>query len=456
MSNLMSIQAGVLSLWLSLSGTSVPLSDVGLSALWSMPQFAVDSTDPDATALVQNYLRDLAAQGGNPQNQGIWIQAGNQVLVNYGGTIPRSAASLTKVATSLAAIVTWGVDHQFETLVGATGPLSNGVLQGDLVIKGGGDPFFVWEEAIVLGNTLNRLGIRQVTGNLIILDQFYMNYETDPKLSGELLRQAINVELWSTEVEDQYANLPLNTPKPQVLIQGQIQLGQTPSGNPKNLNSANLTNPYREAVPLVKHYSLPLSQVLKLMNVYSNNPMAEILANQLGGAKQVAKISAAAAKVPVSEVQLVNGSGLGVANRISPRSAAAMLVALQIRLQTQSSQVTDSFLTLTDLLPEAGIEFGTLIDRRLPAHTVVKTGTLNQVSALSGTLPTKDQGLVWFAIINGGTNIEAFRVEQDRLLQRLSNQFGPMPTAPTTLARQTRSEHDRIGDETRNEILLQQ
>jgi len=40
------------------------------------------------------------------------------------------------------------------------------VLQGDLIITGSGDPFLVWEEVIALGNSLNQLGIKRVTGNL--------------------------------------------------------------------------------------------------------------------------------------------------------------------------------------------------------------------------------------------------------------------------------------------------
>jgi D-alanyl-D-alanine carboxypeptidase/D-alanyl-D-alanine-endopeptidase (penicillin-binding protein 4) len=56
---------------------------------------------------------------------------------------------LTKIATSLAALKTWGPSYQFETLISATGPVQNGVLQGDLVIKAVAIRF-VWEEAIAL------------------------------------------------------------------------------------------------------------------------------------------------------------------------------------------------------------------------------------------------------------------------------------------------------------------
>ena len=107
-----------------------------------------DNPDPATQQKIEQYFKGFAAKGFTKQNQGIWIQAGNTLLANHQGTVPLPAASITKVATSLAALETFGPDHQFITLIGATGPIQNGVLQGDLVIQGGEDPFFVWEEAI--------------------------------------------------------------------------------------------------------------------------------------------------------------------------------------------------------------------------------------------------------------------------------------------------------------------
>ena len=58
---------------------------------------------------------------------------------------------------------------------------------------------------------------------------------------------------------------------------------------------------------------------------------------------------------------------------------------------------------VSDLFPISGTDVGTLIDRRIPTQAVVKTGTFNQVCALSGVLPTRDRGLVWFSVVNYGS-----------------------------------------------------
>jgi D-alanyl-D-alanine carboxypeptidase/D-alanyl-D-alanine-endopeptidase (penicillin-binding protein 4) len=156
---------------------------------------APDNPDPKIQAQIEQYLDRLEAQGFPKTNQGIWLQVDGKLLANHQGTVPLPAASVTKIATSLVALQNFGPDRQFETVISATGPIENGVLQGDLVIEGGQDPFFVWEEAIALGNTLKQLGIDRVAGNLAIVGPFYMNFETDPITSGNFLKQGLNRQL---------------------------------------------------------------------------------------------------------------------------------------------------------------------------------------------------------------------------------------------------------------------
>jgi D-alanyl-D-alanine carboxypeptidase/D-alanyl-D-alanine-endopeptidase (penicillin-binding protein 4) len=85
---------------------------------------------------------------------------------------------------------------------------------------------------------------------------------------------------------------------------------------------------------------------------------------------------------------------------------------------------------------------------------VVKTGTLNEVSALAGVLPTRDRGLVWFALINRGTDIEDLRRQQDRLLQLLTQQWGSVTSSPIALTPTAPVDMKTIlGDDRRNEVL---
>ncbi len=421
--------SGIISLWLEAIGVyppALPQEPTPLSLL------LVEQRQPQVESIVQQYLQGLSQRGFVQAGQGIWLQSDRSLLTQHVGSEPLPAASLTKVATSLVALQTWGPQYQFVTQVGATGAIANGVLQGDLVIQGSGDPLFVWEEAFSLGNTLNRMGITEVKGNLVIAGPFAMNYETEPAIAGELLRQALDASLWSGEAADQFATLPPGTPRPQVRITGQIKSAVLPLG---------------QQTLLIQHRSLPLFELLKQMNIYSNNEIAEMLATALGGGPTVAHRAAIMAQVPASEIQLINGSGLGHENRISPRAVCGMFQALQRQLQGHQ-------LTVANLFPVMGWDRGTVEFRKLPLAAVVKTGTLWDVSALAGVIPTQKYGPVWFAIINRGDDIEGFRDQQDQFLRALTQVWG----APPSLLPELRPVpiRDRLGDSSRNQILLQQ
>ena len=382
-----------------------------------------DNPDPEIQKQIEQYINRLGTQGFAKDAQGVWIQSGNTLLANHQGTVPLPAASVTKVATTLAALQTFNPDHQFITLFGTNGEIKDGVLQGDLIVQGGEDPFFVWEEAIAIGNLLNQIGINKVTGNLIIVGKFYMNFETNTQTAGNLLKQGLNAQLWQTEAQTQYQTLPPGTPKPQVVIAGNIQV------------SDSIPNNFQ---PLVRQYSFPLAELLKKMNSYSNNKMAEMLADAVGGAKIVAEKAAEAAGVPQGEISLINGSGLGVENRISPRAAVGMFLAIETLLQPYN-------MTVGDVFSIVGRDEGILKTRSLPHLSVLKSGSLNNVSALAGALPTETQGTVWFAIMNFGSNLEGFRHQQEAQLERFTNQWGAVDSLPVELQTnpQRKSKHSR-------------
>ncbi|MGF1489161.1 MAG: D-alanyl-D-alanine carboxypeptidase/D-alanyl-D-alanine-endopeptidase [Prochloraceae cyanobacterium] len=384
-----------------------------------------DRADDRTEKIVRQYVDNLANKGLSPSLQGVWLQSEGVSLGSHQGKNPLAAASLTKIATTLAALETWGHSHQFETSVYTTGSIDNGTLKGNLIVFGGGDPLFVWEEAIALANAIEKTGIRRVEGNLIVVGDFYLNFKSDRALSAKLLRVGLNSALWSRGTWNSYTNMPPGTLKPNLEISGSVLSSDR---KPKH------------SKPIVRRKSLPLSEILRQMNIYSNNYMAQMLTDLVGGGQVVAKIALGAAKVPPTEINLINGSGLGVDNRLSPRAVCAMLMAIETRLKSESVSVIDLF-------PVAGRDRkGTLKNRSLPEGTAVKTGSLSGVSALAGVIPTREKGLVWFAIINhGNKDLDLFRAEQDRLLDNLSQHWQVIPS-------RNNSHPGFFGDPSRNVI----
>jgi D-alanyl-D-alanine carboxypeptidase/D-alanyl-D-alanine-endopeptidase (penicillin-binding protein 4) len=96
-----------------------------------------------------------------------------------------------------------------------------------------------------------------------------------------------------------------------------------------------------------------------------------------------------------------------------------------------------------------------MVSRHIPTGTIIKTGTLRDVSALAGVMPTRDRGLVCFAIINRGGDVDGFRKQQDQILQKLVQRWGVPPTLPAAILPSTGRADIAgfLGDASRNEIL---
>ena len=372
------------------------------TVVFQLPEF---DRDRNSQTITDNYLQNLS-QRFDRDRQGIWVQSGWDVSASNLGTTPLPAASLTKIATTLATIDKWGAKHQFPTNIYITGEINGGVVVGDLIVRGGGDPLFVWEEAIALGNALNQLGIREIQGNVLVTDKFYMNFESESLVAGELLQQALNKNLWISPITQQYLQMPVGTKQPEIVISGEVKaIEQIPTN----------------ATLLIRHRSLPIAEILRQMNIYSNNKMAQMLTDLIGGANMLAKTSAKIAGFPATEIKLINGSGLGEENQISPRAVCQMLMAIDRLLQP------DDYSTI-DLFPTAGRDIvGTVQNRGIPTGTAIKTGTLDNVSALAGVIPS-DRHNVYFSIINYGRPVEYLRQQQDSFLNELVQPWQVKPT----------------------------
>jgi D-alanyl-D-alanine carboxypeptidase/D-alanyl-D-alanine-endopeptidase (penicillin-binding protein 4) len=396
----------LLGVWLKQTGWVKPPahSAAGLSTALLQP------VDAQRNQITATYLEQLNRQGLDPAQQGLWLQTDHELLVNQGGHRRYTPASLTKVATTLAAIKTWGPKHRFKLDIGGSSPIQDGVLVGDLTVQGDGDPLLTTSEVIFLANQLNALGLRRVTGNLVVSGGFSVNLATDLQASGAQLKTLWNSTTWTPNEQTVFAAMPKGTPQPQLVIEGDVVVA----------------SPISLEKPLYSHRSLPLASLLKFMNVYSNNAIAEWLTAQMGGPEVIQTIALQTERVAPAEVLIKNGSGLGQENQLSPRAVVGLLQGITAEIQPHG-------LTLADFFPVAGQDRGTFEKRTMPKATVAKTGTLWNTSGLAGVIPTKRYGPVWFAIMNQGDDYtDGFRSAQDQLLQSFVQHWGTSPPSAST------------------------
>ncbi len=94
--------------------------------------------------------------------------ASGEILESRAAETRLAPASVAKAITALYAIENLGAEHRFQTRVFATGGVSNGVVQGDLILAGGCDPTTDTRAFAALAAKLKDAGIREVRGNFLI------------------------------------------------------------------------------------------------------------------------------------------------------------------------------------------------------------------------------------------------------------------------------------------------
>ena len=97
----------------------------------------------------------------------------NRAMLSHNIDRPRSPASTIKLVTTFASLQQLGPNYTWSTEAWTRGKLNNGVLAGDLILKGYGDPFLVYERYWKFVNDLRSKGLREIQGDIIIDDSHY-------------------------------------------------------------------------------------------------------------------------------------------------------------------------------------------------------------------------------------------------------------------------------------------
>ena len=114
----------------------------------------------------------IKGSGISDKNFGIWVRKGEEVI-SFNGSDLFVPASLSKIPTALAFLDQFSMDKYFHTWVYKTGNISEGVLKGDLYLKGGGDPSFVNESMMMLISQLKRSDIKKIDGRIYVDESYF-------------------------------------------------------------------------------------------------------------------------------------------------------------------------------------------------------------------------------------------------------------------------------------------
>ncbi|MGH2842262.1 MAG: D-alanyl-D-alanine carboxypeptidase/D-alanyl-D-alanine-endopeptidase [Solirubrobacteraceae bacterium] len=335
--------------------------------------------------------------------------------------VPRPPASLEKLYTSVAALDLLGARARLKTTVMGVGRLGGrGVWHGNLYLRGGGDPTFgdgTWNRLYMGGQgptatelvaQLRHDGIRQVTGWVYGDESLFdsdrggpatHNRPDIPDYGGQLSALVYDHGMSATRMSPAVFathELVLTMGVQGLHARAARRLEVTPAG----------------ATRLAVVSSPPLAELLRLMNVPSDDLIADLLAKQLG-ARLAGSGSLAAGAAEIRRVLarsyglrpvIRDGSGLDRADRSTPAQVLELLTAVW---GTPSGRVLYRSLPV---LGRQGTVQGIGVGSYADGHCAAKTGTLNDVTNLAGYCTTRSRQTIAFALmIDGQPNIQAVR-----------------------------------------------
>jgi serine-type D-Ala-D-Ala carboxypeptidase/endopeptidase (penicillin-binding protein 4) len=376
-------------------------------------------------------MKSLLVSGGGSASGLFVVDAeSGRTLCASAADRPLPLASNTKLFTTATAISKLGPEYRMTTKLFRDGQVdSRGVLHGSLYLQGGGDPTlgtpaFVHNYLAGMGANLFALkaqlrqaGIKSITGRLYADDSVFdrlrgvadSGYATSYYI-GPLSGLSFNAGYRGNSTSSGFSSDPARLAAKKLVgalrgagisMPSAIALGVTP--------------PNADRVAIVE--SPPLTRIIDLTNIYSNNFFAEMLIKLLGAEVAGAGTTAAGAGVVEgfagslgSTMHSVDGSGLTRSNRASPREVADLLLGMR------REDVGDEFI---QDLPLTGAE-GTVDDRMhgtaANRRCRVKTGTLTGVSNLSGYCFNKSGKVIVFSILMGSVgNLSLAHLQQDRI-----------------------------------------
>ncbi|RYF39044.1 MAG: D-alanyl-D-alanine carboxypeptidase/D-alanyl-D-alanine-endopeptidase [Comamonadaceae bacterium] len=470
---LAALSTGLLAAWLS-------------SAAWAQRPPALPALPPE--------IETLLARAKVPRDalSAVVVDASGraQPLLSHQAAVAMNPASVMKLVTTYAGLELLGPSYTWNTPVYVDGTISGGVLRGNLVIQGRGDPKLMVERLWLLMRRVRGLGITTISGDILLDRSAFAAAARHPaEFDGEPLRPynvgpdalLLNYKtvalsfvpdpsrgVAAVSVEPPMANvqLPATVPllAPPVGANPAAGAALADCGDYRGILKPDFTDPYRisfaggyppacgdktwsvayvdpasyaeRAVqglwqevggklggrvregsapaglrPVFESVSPTLTEVIRDINKFSNNVMAQQLFLTLSLAPAVAQNPAR--PVPASfeasrEVVrtwwrerlgedvpvLDNGSGLSRTERVNAQGLARML---------QTAYVSGAMPELMSSLPITGVD-GTLrrsksLVSQGRAH--LKTGTLRDATALAGYVHTASgRRLVVVGIIN--------------------------------------------------------
>lgn len=386
------------------------------------PPSVPTSTDP-AMARASERLTRLLGQPkvGGPFGIAVLDSQGGPV---YGrsSTTPLIPASTQKLAVAGAALATFGPQHRYTTTVTTTASISRGgILRGNLVLVGDGDPALAQPAFAAvepdrprtpldrLAADVKRAGVRKINGR-VLGDPTVLAHQ--PAAAGWPGRYFDNLD--ATRISG------LTVDGGRALYRSGGALRATAADDPAEQAATVFARLLRErgikvtgkpgvvgrpspaGTQIASVDSPPLRMILRYMVQRSDNHFADTVFRTIGAAKGDSTWIGAAGgtaealaglQLDWTDVVLADGSGLSRANRVSP------LFLAQLQGRMWASNLQEEWAPLMAITGTSGTLRSRLSGTVAQGRVYGKTGTLRDVTALVGTVVGTEGRMLHFAAV---------------------------------------------------------
>ena len=352
-------------------------------------------------------------------------------------SVPMTPASLTKLFTTSTSLGLMGGEHKLSTkLFSDDINFKDGVINGNLYIKGFGNSVFTESDLDFLVNELVKKGIKDITGSVIGDDSYFDDiYTREDWIEGEGAN--VNLPPISALVLDRnrttvrkkirrrYRYISQNVKDPS------LYTAKILSDKLKTFGIEVNSNPSKGITPLkvyqLAEKSIQLKELISLINKHSDNFLAECLFKTLGAESTKLQGNSFFSQQAILKfvkdnniywigTEIVDGSGISRSDQATPLAINGVLEKMYFDLVH-----FDDFFNSLSIAGVDGTLRGRMMGTQAANNFRGKTGSLNGVSGLAGYLTTPDGEDLIVTIIfefnRGGWGY--FRDVQDQIVELL-------------------------------------
>lgn len=405
-----------------------------------------------------------------PAGSCLVVTEGDQVLFEHNGDFALTPAGSMKLLTAYAVLSTVGPDFRFTTKLLAESVPSDGVISGDLVLVGSGDPLLMTADYARsfadqpmartpiedLADAAVAAGITQITGAIVGIDTRYDDERYPDSWPGSFASDALSGPLSALLINDGFTSYPTS-----VIEREGGEVASTAAGDPTKaaaalfddlLEAQNVViaasskngsgRDISELTEIAEIESPPMRDIIRQMFVHDDNTTAELLTKELGivvnddgstdgGTQAIVDVLKANGLSEIAAPR--DGSGLDPANKVTCAFMAELMA---------SAGPTSG---LAGALPVAGADgqvrgrfIGTSADGRVHAAS----GILDGLAALVGYVEADDDHFLEFSYLvnddEGGDTTSLLRPQT-----RMAVALAEYPVGPS--AEQIAPQDDTVG-----------